>query len=469
MINKISFFNLFLFLILLPVLFFFSCLNSSTEKKNEFGKDDAKITFSNDIAPIIFKNCTPCHRPGESGPMSLTSYDQVKAVSNKIKFVTQSRFMPPWPADPNYSHFIGERVLSNSDIEKIKIWVNNGSPEGDRKKCPPLPEFTQGSFFGKPDMVIQMQKPIEIKGNGQDRFLMIKLPYEIEKDTFVRFFEFVPYKRKLVHHVNGHLITYDEKRKFNAFKGESILPDAISDFEIHFKRMNLEYTDGKKPEFPTLFTNAVYYLPGYVPPAYPKGVGGYFLSKSGAILLKNVHYGPSAKNEIDSSYINVFFSKEKPSRPLRELQIGTFGLSPVEPELIIPPNQIKTFHSKWAVPETISLLSVNPHMHLLGKSFLAFAVTPVGDTIKLIKIKKWDFRWQYYYTFNKMIKIPKGSVIHAFGTFDNTEKNPFNPFYPPREIKQGDGLESMQTTEEMFQFIFTFLPYRAGDENLSLK
>jgi hypothetical protein len=165
----------------------------------------------------------------------------------------------------------------------------------------------------------------------------------------------------------------------------------------------------------------------------------------------------------------VFFAKEKPKRPLRELQIGTFGISPVEPELIIPPNEIKTFHSSWIVPETISLLSVNPHMHLLGKSFLAYAVTPNQDTIPLIKIKRWDFRWQYYYTFKKMIKIPGGSVLHAYGTFDNTSKNPFNPFHPPRTVSQGEGLESMQTTEEMFQFIFSYLPYKEGDENSKLE
>ena len=105
-------------------------------------------------------------------------------------------------------------------------------------------------------------------------------------------------------------------------------------------------------------------------------------------------------------------------------------------------------------------------MHLLGKQFLAYAITPNGDTIKLIKINKWDFRWQYFYTYNTMVKVPKGSTIHAEGVFDNTRHNPDNPFSPPRLIAEREG--SMRTSDEMFQFIVTYLPYQEGDEHRSL-
>jgi hypothetical protein len=115
----------------------------------------------------------------------------------------------------------------------------------------------------------------------------------------------------------------------------------------------------------------------------------------------------------------------------------------------------------------ISLLTVNPHMHLLGKSFWAYAVSLKGDTIPLIKINKWDFRWQYFYTFKKMVKIPKGATIHTVGVFDNTRENPNNPFSPPQLVSEREG--SMRTSDEMFQFIVTYLPYMSGDENISLE
>src|SRR5690606_22640728 len=153
---------------------------------------------------------------------------------------------------------------------------------------------------------------------------------------------------------------------------------------------------------------------------------------------------------------------------VREFQLGTLGVSPVEPDLIIAPNTEKQVISRYQVPETISLLTINPHMHMLGKSFKAYALPPNGgDTIRLISIPRWDFNWQYFYTFEKMVKIPAGSWIIAEGVYDNTRLNPNNPHVPPREVRDQEG--SMRSTDEMFQFIITYLPYEPGDEEISLE
>ena len=106
-------------------------------------------------------------------------------------------------------------------------------------------------------------------------------------------------------------------------------------------------------------------------------------------------------------------------------------------------------------------------MHLLGKSFLAYALTPIGDTIRIINIPRWDFRWQYFYTYRNILKIPSGSTIYAVGTYDNTRNNPLNPFNPPQVVSERDG--SMRTTDEMFQLIITWMPYKNGDEKISLE
>lgn len=457
-------------LLSVPILWIFilqGCSGNVSENKAE--NADTLVTFSEHIAPIIYKNCTNCHRPGEAGPFNLLTYKDAFLAANKIKFVTETRYMPPWPADPDYTHFIGERTLSNEEISLIKKWVQQGKLQGDSTKVPPVPQFFTGSFFGKPDLVIPMREAVFLKGNGDDNFYTIKMPYSIPKDTFVRYFEFVPDQRKFVHHVNGHLIGYNSLRSFDQYKGKNVMPDVRTNFKEQFSKMGLNYTDKLQPEFPNLIPNTVYYLPGYTPPVYPDDIGGYQLKKEGAILLANIHYGPANKDLYDSSHINVFFSPIPPKRPIHELQLGTFGIAPIEPALVIPPNEVKTFHTQWIVPEDISLLSVNPHMHLIGKSMLAYALTPANDTIRIIKIDKWNFRWQYYYTFPKMKKIPAGSVLHVFATYDNRSSNPDNPFQPPREISEGVGNESMSTTEEMLQFIFSYLPYQNGDENISLE
>lgn len=444
-------------------------ITTACNNEEKVFKNTEEITWAKHIAPIIYKNCSACHRPNQSGPFNLLSYADAVKKAKLIKFVTQTKYMPPWPADPNYSHFIGERVLNEKEIELIKIWVDKNMPRGDSLIEPSSPVFNEHSNFGKPDLIVRAKDAVKIKGNGADAFLIMKFPYEIAHDTIADIIEFVPHQRKLVHHVNGHLISYDSNRTFNYMTGESIHSDTKAQLMEVYKNMHIPYTDNLQPNFPMLTPNTVYYLPGYSPPTYPSEIGGYRLKKNGAFLLNNIHYGPSNADVIDSSYLNVFFRKEPIKRPITETQLGTFGVSKVEPEFIIPPNEIKTFHTFAKIEKAISMLSINPHMHLIGKTFWAFALKPNGDTIPLIKIPKWDFRWQYYYTFKNPLKLEAGTTIHVYGTFDNTKNNPFNPYSPPQTITNGNGVESMKTTEEMFQFIFTFVPYKNGDERINLE
>ncbi len=264
--------------------------------------------------------------------------------------------------------------------------------------------------------------------------------------------------------MNGHLITYDEAKKKDVFAGKYYINTDSSTYEEGYKLMSIPNDDGT---YPTLTPSATNYLPGVEGIIYPSGIGGFKIAKKGAILFKDIHYGPTAIDQIDQSICNIFYDTGPPKRPTAEIQLGTLGISKIEPPLVIPPNTVKTFRTQTTVPMDISLLTINPHMHLLGKSFLAYAIKPTGDTIPLIRINKWDFRWQYFYTFKKMLKIPKGSVIKVEGIYDNTSGNPNNPFNPPEEVGERSG--SMRVSDEMFQFIMTYIPYQQGDENISLE
>lgn len=429
------------------------------------GKLPESITYSEHIAPIIYKNCTSCHRPGEAGPFNLLTYEDAATRADLIKFVTRTRYMPPWPADAAYSHFIGEKVVDENEIEMITSWVENGCAVGDSTKIPVCPDFALGSQLGKPDLVIKLRDVYKIKGDAKDLFLLMRVPYQIPKDTFISTIEIVPGNRKLVHHVNAQLISYEFDKKKDVFKGNTVVDlETIPDKLQAYKALDLPNDDGLT--YPTLTRSVANYLPGVTPPIYPEGIGGFKMVRKGAIFLKDIHYGASRVDTSDQTSFNVFFAKQAPKRATQEFQMGTFGVSPTVPALVIPPGKIMTFHSDYTLPVDISVLTINPHMHLLGKQFLAYAVTQQGDTIPLIRINKWDFRWQYFYTFKKMLKIPKGATIHIEGVFDNTRHNPFNPFSPPRLVAEREG--SMRTRDEMFQFIITYLPYQLGDEEISL-
>lgn len=430
---------------------------------NEFPE---QVTFTEHVAPILYANCSICHRKGGSSHFSLVTYSEALQYASGIAYVTKDKVMPPWPADLHYTQFVGQRSLTDREIKILEKWNEQGAREGDPTKLPKLPAYPVGSITGIPDMRIPVT-PFFLKSNSSDRFLLIKVPYELPADTFASLIEFVPGSRKVVHHVNGDMVKYEFDRKKDVFAGDRILEMAAdtSTLKQAYVKLGLPNDDGS---YPVLQKSVVNYLPGATGQRYPEGLGGYYLPRKGAFLLNDLHYGFTKQDDIwDSSYINIFFTKSPPKRPLQEFQLGTLGVAPVEPDMVMLPNTVKPVSSRFTVPYDISILTINPHMHLLGKSFKAYALKPAGDTIRLISIPRWDFNWQYFYTFKKMVKIPQGSTIVAEGIYDNTTNNLNNPFNPPQVITDRKG--SMKATDEMFQFIISYLPYQPGDENISLE
>ncbi len=424
------------------------------------------ITYHQNVAPILEKHCISCHHEGGSGPFSLMNYEEVRRKAKTIVRVTGNRFMPPWPADPAYSHFAGENFLSDAEIETIRKWHEQGSAEGNAAEGQSI-SAAYTSPFGKPDLTLELE-PIPLPGDEKDRFFVVKIPGELARDTFIRAIEFVA-GSKQVHHVNGHLLNYEFNEKYEVKDGIRFFEreDSLA-YENNWNALKLYNDNGTLPQ---RVHSAFNYLPGVEPAWYPEGIGGFPVKRKFALVCNDLHYGPGAKTITDKSRVNIYFGKKAPERPAYELMLGTNGRSKIEPPLIIPPGKVSTHTTRFQLDADISILTINPHLHLLGKSLKAYAVKPNGDTIPLIRIPRWDFRWQYFYTFKTMQHIPAGSVIVAEATFDNTLNNPLNPNVPPKTVgeRYDHGGASMRTTDEMFQFIITWTPYQKGDENISLE
>lgn len=421
-------------------------------------------SFSKDVAPLVYEKCTPCHRPNQIGKFNLITYEDLVLNKDKVLYTTREKLMPPWPADPHYTSFDGENYLSDEQMAMLEKWYALDMPIGDSNRIPAVPIYPSGSLIGEPDVRVPVL-PFLVKGNFDDRFLVIKVPFELPKDTFIKALEFVPGNAKVVHHVNGDMVRFDYDKKKNVFDG-AIYDDLVWDSTIRqvYEKIGLLHDD---KSYPILTRAVVNYLPGVIGTKYPEGIGGWKVNRKSAFLLNDLHYGPYYDNVWDSSYINIFYAKETPKRPVQEFTMGTLGVTPINPPLVIPANEIKTFTTKYTLPEKISVLTVNPHMHLLGKNFIAYALSPAGDTTRLIKIPKWDFNWQFFYTYKQPVILEKGHTIVVEATFDNTKDNPYNPNKPPKTIV-GRNDASMRTVDEMFQFIVSFLPYQEGDEGIDL-
>lgn len=423
--------------------------------------------FDEHIEPIIFKNCTPCHRENGGAPFELTSYEKVKRKARTIAKVTKMRYMPPWPADVTYSHFIGEKILTDGEIETIQQWVKDRCPPGKspNKLLSKVRPFV--SSLGKPDLVLSLDS-VHLNQGDEDRFFLTKVSASLGEKKYVRAVELIPGQMKLMHHFNGHLINYEKgsKTPFDLSPRKVEITTGRDPGEL--KQLDLMTDNGIIPE---RVHSVVNYLPGVEGVMYPAGIGTFQVNEEFSIIGNDVHYGPSAKSVTDRSRLHLFFTDTPPSRGLGELMLGTNGVSEIKPPLVIEPNTVSKHSTEFRVPADISILTVNPHMHLLGSSLTAYAVKPNGDTIPLIRIPKWDFRWQYFYTFEQMVKVPRGSIIRVEATFDNTNNNPFNPHDPPKRVAERFeyGGSSMKAKDEMFQFIITYLGYQEGDEKISLK
>src|SRR5258706_2349069 len=89
-----------------------------------------KVTFTKDVAPILYQNCVTCHRPGEVAPFSLLTYTDAKRWAPMIAQTTGNHIMPPWKAAPGFGDFADARVLSDAQIATLKEWSKSGTLEG---------------------------------------------------------------------------------------------------------------------------------------------------------------------------------------------------------------------------------------------------------------------------------------------------------------------------------------------------
>lgn len=415
-----------------------------------------KITYYNQVAPLITNKCGTCHRPGEAAPFALLTYQDVVKRGSFIKDVVASGYMPPWKPDNKYREFHNDRSLSNAEKAMLISWIDQKMPEGNRKKngaqlLMPLVSGTQ--YSRKPDTTLRVNKAFLIKGDRSERFIVFKIPFDLAKAQNVEAIEFVSSNKKVIHHAN--------------FAIHPVADDI--DIQRGAELVDLSGTDRSAYDQFMPFKRKMDYYGGWIPgtsyEAYPKDLG-WVMPKRGVILL-TIHYAPTGKDEEETAGINFFFKDSPIKRQVSVISLGSAGVgeSSIDPYFMIPANESKAFNLKIVTPKDQSLLYVWPHMHLLGKTFKSYAVTPKGDTIPLVSIPSWDFRWQEIYRFKKLIKIPKGSVLSIEALYDNTKDNPNNPSNPPRMVFSAN---DMKTTDEMMTMLMIFLNYEDGDENMEL-
>jgi hypothetical protein len=382
-------------------------------------------TFSRDVWPILESRCVSCHQAGEVAPMAFTSYKKVRPWASAIREAVLSGKMPPWHAAPENSHaFRNDRSLSKAEIETLVTWVDSGAAEGA-----PAAEYVAGARqsdwkLGEPDVVFQVPG-FQVPKTGPVPYSFLIVPLHFEHDTWVRAAEFRIDQRAVVHHINAFVRSRDSSY-LAGFPANQIFVPTQADRsrkragEPVFERRQL----------------LLGYEPGYMP--MPWLEGGAKLIQAGSDLVFEIHFNPNGKEVTYHSEFGLYFAKAAPTK--RVLAIDTLR----DLDFAIPAqdrNYLSTAAMTIASPAR--LLSIQPHMHVRGKSMEVRAVYTDGRRQTLLSVPKYDFNWQTTYVFKQPVDLPAGTRLESVAGFDNSVNNSYNP-NPGATVRWGD-----QTTDEM--------------------
>lgn len=402
-------------------------------------------TWTSNVANIIFENCGTCHHPDGLAPFSLLTYSEASDNADDIAEEVENKKMPPWLPDPNYVHFKGEKVLSDEEIATLVEWAESGAPLGTGE-APEAPEYANGELMDAPEHVIQLPA-YEVQLNT-DEYRTFVMHSDLTETKYISEMEFVVSNTTAVHHI---LFFQDTSN----ISYETDIADPLPGYASNGTVTSSPYTKliaGWAPG-----ENSIFKL--------PEGMG--FEVPAGSDFVVEIHFAPDSEGEKDSTHINLKFSDAIFTRPVWVDPI-LYHYAPVfqEPLFYIPANEVVTFHEEFnniadEFNVDLTFISASPHMHLLGKTFHAYALNPDGDTTRFIKIPDWDFHWQNAFVFQKLLRIEEGSDLFGIATYDNTTENEDNPNDPPQDVFLGE-----QTTDEMMLCFFAYTFYLPGDEDI---
>lgn len=403
-------------------------------KQSIAGEDPGTLTFSKNVAPILYQHCVKCHHPGDIAPMSLLTYKDVRPWAAAIREAVVARKMPPWLADPSVGKWSNDPRLSDSEIETIKAWVRGPKLEGDAKDMPPTPQFSEGWKIGKPDAIIAIPEQT-LTATGPDQYTYLNVPTNFDEDRWIVAAELRPGNRKVVHH--AHVFVTEEAATGVKKIDKVADPAAAYANWIRVRKGSLEWV---RPEAPVINDgcavddNGLFpgskssdlaslissYLPGREPDVYPVGTARRIPAH--AMLSFQIHYSrATGKTEKDDTSVGLIFAKNPPQRISRRIDLSNqmFMIPAGDPD-----HEVTECHT---LDKDVLITSLTPHMHLRGKAMKIMARYPDGRQITLLSVPNYEFNWQFTYRAKDPIFMPAGTRIEVDGRFDNSVNKAGNP------------------------------------------
>ena len=383
-------------------------------------------TFTRDVAPILYKNCVSCHRPGDVAPMSLLTYAEARPWAKAIERQVRDGIMPPWYADAPHGTFANERRLTEADTQTILRWVAANAPQGEPADLPATPTFPDGWRIGKPDVVLSMAEDYAVPAKGTVAYEYFYLPANFAEAKWLRALEVRPGNRALVHQV---LVYYQSPIEQGA--GAQALRQPPEDARLPRGGLGSRTPQRQLPVRRLIGT----YAPGTDPQTFP--VDTAMRLPAGGVLELQMHYTANGTAGTDRTQVGMIFAADAPRE---ELRAGQF----VNGRFTIPAGADNhRVDTEVTFQQDTTVWGLFPHTHVRGKRWEYVLALPDGTTRPLLSVPRYDFNWQTYYMFAQPLQLPKGARILSSAWYDNSAANRANPDSRV-DVKWGD-----QTWEEM--------------------
>jgi Tfp pilus assembly protein PilF len=397
--------------------------------------DFQPVSFSRDVAPILFEKCASCHRPDGPAPFSLLTYADARQRASLIASVTEKRFMPPYNAVSDVGDFEGQKRLSRDEVALLRQWVDGGAVEGSREDAPRLPEYPRGWQLGTPDLVVTTSEPYVLKPQPTDAFRIFVIRLPVTTTKYVTGIEFHPGNARVVHHANIRLDLTPGSRDLDA-------RDPAPGYDGLLARSAV-YPDG----------HFLGWTPGQIAPLVPSDLA--WRLEPGTDLVVQLHMQPSGTAEPVQPSVGFFFSDRPPKRTPTILRLGSQGID------IAPGNASFVIKDSYLLPADVELHALQPHAHYRLREARGVATLPDGTARTLIRIDNWDFRWQHVYRFTAPVPLPRGTRVSMEYRYDNSPENPRNPQLPPQRVFWGQ-----RSFDEMGDLWFQFVTKSDEDRTL---
>lgn len=408
--------------ILLTVCLTFGCTSHEDRtSSSDVGNAEAArdVTFTRDIAPLVFDRCAPCHRPKGAAPFPLMSYDDIQKRLEQIVEVTDSGYMPPWlPKRIHEFPLRGDRSLSDTQKALFVRWGEQGCPEGDPKDLPEAPIWPDGWPIGPPDLVVKMPTPYVRPAGDRDLWRNFVLPVPTDRPRYVQLVDFMPGNAQAIHHAVIGVDTTAQSRAMDS-EDEEAGYNAVRDGIVSLGSASSMVGD-----------QFIGWLPGKIPDK--DDFDQIWRMEPGSDLVLQLHLPAVGKDETIQSSIGLYFTDIPPKHIT-----GSILLSGREID-IAPGVDDYVVEQAYRFPVPVVLTRIFPHAHYLCTEMYIYAKFPAGQEKLILHIPEWNFDWQDDYRYIEPIELPAGTEVRMHYRYNNTENNVRNPSIPPVRVVYGE-------------------------------